>query len=262
MYNEQLEQLIDAALADGVLTEKEKQILFKKAQTFGIDLDEFEMVLDARLVKLQKEQQAAPKSNKLGDVKKCPACGAIVQGYKGVCTECGYEFSGVEANSSSRLLAKKIEEINERQIQKAAGIDGPTLDDKNEKWEIMGKERIMAISHVVKSFPIPNTKADMFEFITTMQSNMLSPDAYKLEADAYYTKYNEAIIKASALYKNDSIFSSLIENRKTVIKEYKKIHRKQKMFGMKPGAKFALIYVLAMIGLIVGGIILTSIFEL
>ena len=79
MYNEQLEQLIDAALADGVLTEKEKQILFKKAQTFGIDLDEFEMVLDARLVKLQKEQQSAPKSNKLGDVKKCPACGAILK---------------------------------------------------------------------------------------------------------------------------------------------------------------------------------------
>lgn len=56
MYNEQLEQLIDAALADGVLTEKEKQILFKKAQAFGVDLDEFEMVLDARLVKMQKEQ--------------------------------------------------------------------------------------------------------------------------------------------------------------------------------------------------------------
>ena len=30
MYNEQIESLITAALADGVLTEKEKQILFKK----------------------------------------------------------------------------------------------------------------------------------------------------------------------------------------------------------------------------------------
>lgn len=28
MYNEQIEALISAALADGVLTEKEKQILF------------------------------------------------------------------------------------------------------------------------------------------------------------------------------------------------------------------------------------------
>ena len=46
MYNEQIEALISAALADGVLTEKEKQILYKKAESMGIDLDEFEMVLD------------------------------------------------------------------------------------------------------------------------------------------------------------------------------------------------------------------------
>ena len=58
MYNEQLEELINAALEDGVLTEKEKQVLFKKAQSMGIDLDEFEMVLDARLVKLQKEEKS------------------------------------------------------------------------------------------------------------------------------------------------------------------------------------------------------------
>ena len=31
MYNEQIENLINLALADGELTEKEKQILFKKA---------------------------------------------------------------------------------------------------------------------------------------------------------------------------------------------------------------------------------------
>ena len=56
MYNEKLEALITAALADGVLTEKEKQILFKKAEAMGIDLDEFEMVLDARLVELKKKE--------------------------------------------------------------------------------------------------------------------------------------------------------------------------------------------------------------
>lgn len=57
MYSEELEYLIDAALADGVLTEKEKQILFKRAQAMGIDLDEFEMVLDARLVKMKKTEE-------------------------------------------------------------------------------------------------------------------------------------------------------------------------------------------------------------
>ena len=56
MYDERIEQLISAALADGVLTEKEKQILFKRAQEQGIDLDEFEMVLDSRLFELEKAE--------------------------------------------------------------------------------------------------------------------------------------------------------------------------------------------------------------
>ena len=79
MYNEQIEKLIELALADGELTEKEKQVLFKKAEAAGIDLDEFEMVLDAKLfeknqAKTETPPVSAPKSDKFGDVKKCPSC--------------------------------------------------------------------------------------------------------------------------------------------------------------------------------------------
>lgn len=62
MYNEELEQLIDAALTDGELTEKEKQILFKKAQAMGVDLDEIEMVLEARLIKKKSENNQLPQN--------------------------------------------------------------------------------------------------------------------------------------------------------------------------------------------------------
>lgn len=59
----ELDNLMDAALADGVLTEKEKQILSKKAQSMGIDLDEFEIMLDARLFKMKKaEEERARKA--------------------------------------------------------------------------------------------------------------------------------------------------------------------------------------------------------
>ena len=49
MYDPQLEKLIAIALKDGVVTDKERQILIKKAIEFGIDLDEFEMELDSRI---------------------------------------------------------------------------------------------------------------------------------------------------------------------------------------------------------------------
>jgi len=68
MYNEQIEALISAALADGMLTEKEKKVLFKKAEEMGVDLDEFEMVLDARVFKMQN--QAEEKNNATEEVKR------------------------------------------------------------------------------------------------------------------------------------------------------------------------------------------------
>lgn len=52
--NAELEKLIDLALADGQLTEKEKQILTRKAKEFGVDEDEFEMVLEGKLHLAQK----------------------------------------------------------------------------------------------------------------------------------------------------------------------------------------------------------------
>ena len=65
MYNEKLEALITAALTDGMLTDKEKEILFKKAEAMGVDRDEFELVLDGRLAKRKKEMEAqAPKTAK------------------------------------------------------------------------------------------------------------------------------------------------------------------------------------------------------
>ena len=69
IYGDQMENLIEMALIDGELTEKEKQILFKKASSMGIDLDEFEMILDAKLYEKQRSMkistntsQTTPKS--------------------------------------------------------------------------------------------------------------------------------------------------------------------------------------------------------
>ncbi len=122
LYNEKMEALISAALMDGVLTEKEKQILFKKAQEQGIDLDEFEMVLDARLVELQKAEQekaekkaaeksAAPKSQRATDVRKCPVCGCVVPAFTACCPDCGYNFSGFETTTAAKELEKKINQV-------------------------------------------------------------------------------------------------------------------------------------------------------
>ena len=202
MYNPELEGLIDAALADGVLTEKEKQILFKKAQSMGIDLDEFEMVLDARLVKMKKAEEekaasSAPKSNKLGDVKKCPACGAMVQSYQGACPECGYAFENIDANSSTKRLAEIVDKVmreNNNLIQRQ-GMTGADLE----------KEKKQRIINAIQNFAVPTTKSDLFEFITSLQSK--TSGNY---GKAYKAKLEECILKAKTLFPNDKMFADLV----------------------------------------------------
>lgn len=63
-----LEKLIQAALVDGVVTDKERAVLVKKVKEAGGDVDEFEMLLDARIYEAQqkngkaKSEPAKPKA--------------------------------------------------------------------------------------------------------------------------------------------------------------------------------------------------------
>ena len=202
MYNEQLENLIDAALADGVLTEKEKQILFKKAQAMGVDLDEFEMVLDARLIKLQKAEQekatsSAPKSNKLGDVKKCPSCGAMVQSFQGVCPECGYAFEGVDANSAIKELSNLLQ--RESDIEK--------------------------MERIIDSFPIPMDKATLLAFLTWLRPQ--SVDTKNPLANSYFKKYAECVNKIRVSFSTDNELQQFVSFFET---DEQKV-RKQKLLN-------------------------------
>jgi competence protein ComGC len=224
MYNQQLEELIDAALEDGVLTEKEKQVLFKKAQAMGVDLDEFEMVLDARLVKKQKEDAAtaakeksvaAPKSDKFGDIKKCPVCGAIISNYQIKCPECGYEFSGIAANLSSQKLADTLKKISD-EIGDTSSFSGYVHN--------RGNLKNLRMREAIRDFPVPNTKADLIEFISSLlpkiQAGSSFSDGQVNLVPAYKMKINECINKAEVLCPNDKELSMLIEKYRKWDKEW------------------------------------------
>ena len=242
MYNEQMESLISAALADGVLTEKEKQILFKKAETMGIDLDEFEMVLDARLVELKKKeareaerhelemekakaaQKSAPKSNKYGDVRKCPACGAMVESFQTKCPECGYEFTNIEANSTTKKLLKALEEVDE-QVSNNEGMVGSVLRGAA---SVFGADSLTARKvQIIRAFPIPNTKEDLLEMLSLSNANSNAPNnptpSDNKIASAWQEKTKQLILKAKIMLKNDPDLEYILaeiarEKKKRIIK--------------------------------------------
>ena len=60
MYSEQIEQLIKSVIADGVITEKERAVLHKRAAAEGIDEDEIDVYVDglvAQMKPIVKQEQ-------------------------------------------------------------------------------------------------------------------------------------------------------------------------------------------------------------
>ncbi len=263
-----MESLISAALADGVLTEKEKQILFKKAESMGIDLDEFEMVLDARLVELKKKeaqdakqhelemekakaaQKSAPKSNKYGDVRKCPACGAMVESFQTKCSECGYEFKNVEVVHSAQKLfdllqgaemrkSEKISEHNKEKNQRLEELSrkhnstgtmtrifaGKSLKENqdeeredlirelNKETVTIEKNFMEEKANIIKNFPIPNTKEDLIELLAMSTSNAYDNDGViGKEEEVWIQKTDQIYQKIIVCAANDEKFLEQASN--------------------------------------------------
>lgn len=60
--SKELQILIDAALEDGKLSDKEKQVLYKRAEKDGLELDEFELYLDSLFHKNVKQKKKYTES--------------------------------------------------------------------------------------------------------------------------------------------------------------------------------------------------------
>lgn len=209
IYKQELENLMDMALMDGVLSEKEKQILFKKAETFGVDLDEFEMVLNAKLFEKQKNNSldnkhtASPVSDKLGDVKKCPACGAITQSFVTKCAECGNEFRNIKASVNITKFFDKLDdleahrkEITQENNNKDSEMSFVTLLKWVYFWPfLLAKKIISSIfskrkptvwsttdlrkEEMIMNFPVPNSREEIIEFLTLSVSKIQDINKWK-----------------------------------------------------------------------------------
>ena len=187
------------------------------------------MVLDARLVELEKAEKekaakSAPKSEKYGDVRKCPVCGALVPALGVTCAECGYEFTGVTSSSSSQLLAKKIEEVMKNAAEKKNKIlTDYRISDKKEKNEFHSPRQLAIraieedaksqIKSILQNFPVPNAKNDLFDLLLYLKNN--------IKDEAYEKKYKECLDRANILYPSDPILSRLKEEGEQVVNDKK-----------------------------------------
>ncbi len=203
------------ALADGVLTPDEQQVLLKRAAELNLTPMELQMIIDARQYERQQRLQAQvpakaapkpatppapapqPKAN-AGGVHRCPHCGAVINGVIGNCPECGITLTGVQANSAVQCLADKLEQIRS---QSSSSITNKFL----RMFELDAVQQRCV--EAVRTFPVPTTKLDLVEFMTYCHTNYKAlnhdPENRQL-SKAWKAKRDECINKATIFFADDA----------------------------------------------------------
>ncbi|MAZ36716.1 MAG: hypothetical protein CL842_04620 [Crocinitomicaceae bacterium] len=194
--NPELEKLIELALADGILTDKERQVLQKKAQELGVDQDEFEMVLDGKLHQL--EANKPKQKEKVGNIKTCPACGETVKAMALVCSLCGHELNqGVK----SELLNSMITKLGK-------------LDASDSDYE-------QYFANVVKSYAVPSSMYDIYDFgVYCANAIDSSANSWREDSSALEAKAKECLSKLRLSDSSDKIKKEALTNEiENILKE-------------------------------------------
>lgn len=200
-----IEKLIELILSDGNVTEKERNVILKKAAELGEDIEEIEVVLDARL----HQKQASlikPSKEKIGNIKTCPACGESVKAMEVKCSACDHEFVNIQANKSISKLLAEIANIKRHSSQ---------IDYHTEQ----------KIAGLINNTPIPTTKEDLLEFLSVCCSqadiDFMARGTGVVPA-AWSNKGNEALLKAKIAFVNDNSSLTLLHDFEVKLKSAKR----------------------------------------
>lgn len=106
-------KLIEYTLIDGYINETERNTLKKKGLQMGMDADEVDVILDAKLHVLSQE--------KAKELNKCQKCGEILKSEGARCTSCDYKPISKTKNKKNESEDKTAEQaVND--IAEANGI--------------------------------------------------------------------------------------------------------------------------------------------
>ncbi|MGN1306572.1 MAG: zinc ribbon domain-containing protein [Faecousia sp.] len=132
-----------------------------------------------------------------GNIHKCPNCGEILDSFTTVCPSCGYELRGSSATNAVKEFAAKL--------------DNAATEQQKE--------------NIIRSFPVPNTKEDIFEFMILASSNideLPNRNVY----NAWIAKFEQCYQKAALSFKQESDFVKIEAIYEKTNRTIKKIRRK------------------------------------
>lgn len=209
--HEEIQKLIDIARDGGEITEKQKEIILRKAEKLGEDTAEIELILE------QKQNSKKPQS--AANVKtKCPNCGAVIYDKAATCCpECGYILFPLE-NTMREIDAADMSFIT----------------------------RYYKRLNALKSYPIPREKDSLLQCFHCLYGHYLSESQIEFQA-AYFGKLDETYKLMSQMYAADDEVAKILKDykfideksksrAKTILDENESLH-KLVVKGKKEGKK-------------------------
>ena len=145
-----------------------------------------------------------------GEIHKCPNCGEILDSFISSCPSCGYELRGATPTSAIKELSRKLEQIEkEREIEPPAKSIIGKLYGTEGKVSKTDEQKI----NLIRSFPIPNTKEDVLEFMILASSNInfklyglgdrgIITASQREVSDAWFAKMEQVNEKAQIIFMN------------------------------------------------------------
>ncbi len=154
----------------------------------------------------------------------CPNCGGILNEYVAHCPYCGCEIHNRKVIRSVQELKEALAEIEANRKERKYGRHNRLRETTETDKKIIT---------IIKSFPIPNTKADILDFVFLSASNIdiktyenTFDDVRREISDAWLAKLDQAYYKAEVMLVNDDEFNKIkkiYENiRKRINRESKK----------------------------------------
>lgn len=216
-----LQKLLDYALQDGEISEKQKEILYKKANELGQDIDLLEMVIEGELQKLNKKNRSEKQTN-----FACPNCGSSIPKSSIKCSFCGFEISKSTITGGSYIekLQRELYELETKFADNSSKLTAGQLFMNG--GDSFGTKLTAAKVSVISSFSLPNDKEQLIEMFYFCDSNFDTFYSASKTLNATIRQNNSSIAsawsgKAKMAYNKLKRFAAEDDEIKSLIEEYK-----------------------------------------
>ena len=164
------------------------------------------------------------------ETKHCPSCGHTISSIDLFCPACGTSLEDTNASSAAQFLANSLSAIDSQR----EGVIRNLIRTAQDKMS----EKAIQKAQMIKSFPVPNTKKDLLEFIHMAASSInvnvlldagnsnLDRDSLmseKMLSETWLAKMESIYQKAKTLFSDDDDFSKIESVYSVKIAEIEKL---------------------------------------